>query len=170
MALSCTSAAKYMALILQTKVKCLTHWGRVMHICISKLTIIVSDNGLSPAWCHVIISANAGILLIGPLWINFNVILIKIHTFSFTKIYLKMAAILSRPQCVNPSQTKQSTTGFCAYFIRYTVYVLFNSDLSCMWCGWLAVDGDFACFSVAWESWRFTTRARIQCIEFPLWR
>ena len=26
----------------------LTHWGRVTHICISKLTIIGSDNGLSP--------------------------------------------------------------------------------------------------------------------------
>ena len=27
----------------------LTHWGRVMHICVSKATIIVSDNGLSPS-------------------------------------------------------------------------------------------------------------------------
>ena len=26
----------------------LIDWGRVMHICITKLTIIVSDNGLSP--------------------------------------------------------------------------------------------------------------------------
>ena len=26
----------------------LTHWGRVTHICVSKLTIIGSDNGLSP--------------------------------------------------------------------------------------------------------------------------
>ena len=25
-----------------------THWGRATHICVSKLTIIVSDNGLSP--------------------------------------------------------------------------------------------------------------------------
>ena len=29
-------------------IQALTHWGRVMHICISKLTIIGSDNGLSP--------------------------------------------------------------------------------------------------------------------------
>ena len=29
--------------------KCtLTHWGRVTHICVGKLTIIGSDNGLSP--------------------------------------------------------------------------------------------------------------------------
>ena len=26
----------------------LTHWGRVTHICVAKITIIVSDNGLSP--------------------------------------------------------------------------------------------------------------------------
>ena len=26
----------------------LTHWGRVTHICVSNLTIIGSDNGLSP--------------------------------------------------------------------------------------------------------------------------
>ena len=30
---------------------CLTHWGRVTHICVSKLTIIGSDNGLSPGHC-----------------------------------------------------------------------------------------------------------------------
>ena len=43
----------------------LTHWGRVTHICISKLTIIGSDNGLSPGRRQAIIWTNAGILLIG---------------------------------------------------------------------------------------------------------
>ena len=66
----------------------LTHWGRVTHICISKLTIIGLDNGLLPGWCQAIIWTNARILLIGPIPRNFNEILIKIHTFSF------------RPQCV----------------------------------------------------------------------
>ena len=33
----------------------LTHWGRVMHICIVNLTIIGSDNGLSPGRCQAII-------------------------------------------------------------------------------------------------------------------
>ena len=28
----------------------ISHWGRVTHICIDKLTIIGSDNGLSPTW------------------------------------------------------------------------------------------------------------------------
>ena len=45
----------------------LTHWGRVTHICVSKLTIIGSDNGLSPDRRQAIIWNNAGILLIGPL-------------------------------------------------------------------------------------------------------
>ena len=40
----------------------LTHWGWVTHICVSKLTIIGSDNGLVPGWCQVIIWTNAGIL------------------------------------------------------------------------------------------------------------
>ena len=31
------------------EVNYLTHWGRVMHICVNKLTIIGSDNGLLPA-------------------------------------------------------------------------------------------------------------------------
>ena len=53
-----------------------THWGRV-HICVSKIIIFGSDDGLLPAgWRQAIIWTNAGILLIGPLGINFNEILI----------------------------------------------------------------------------------------------
>ena len=51
------------------------------HICVSKLTIIGSDNGLSPGCCQAIIWTNAGILLIGHLETNSNQILFKIHTF-----------------------------------------------------------------------------------------
>ena len=50
----------------------LTHWGRVTLICVSKLTIIGSDNGLSPGRRQAIIWINAGILLIGPLGTNFS--------------------------------------------------------------------------------------------------
>ena len=84
----------------------LTHWGRVTHICVSKLTIIGSDNGLSPGRRQAIIRTNAGILLIRPFGTNFSEILIEIIIFSFKKMRLKvssgeMAAILSRPRCVN---------------------------------------------------------------------
>ena len=44
----------------------LTHWGRVTHICVGKLTIIGSGNGLSPGRRQAIIWTNAGILLIEP--------------------------------------------------------------------------------------------------------
>ena len=37
-----------------------------MHIYISKVTIIGSDNGLAPEERQVIIWTNAGLLLIGP--------------------------------------------------------------------------------------------------------
>ena len=50
----------------------------MMHICIGKLTIIDSDNGLSPGRRQSIIWTNAGIVLIGPLETNFSEILIEI--------------------------------------------------------------------------------------------
>ena len=53
-----------------------------MHICVGKLTIIGSDNGLSPERRQAIIWTYAGMLLIGPLETNFSETLIKIQTFS----------------------------------------------------------------------------------------
>ena len=75
----------------------LTHWGRVMHICVGKLTIIVSDNGLSPGRRQAIIWTNAGILLIRPLGTNFGEISIGIQTFSFKKMHLKMSSAKWHP-------------------------------------------------------------------------
>ena len=57
---------------------CLTHWGRVTHICVINSIIIGSDNGLSPGRRQAIIWTNTGILLIGPLGTNFSEILIEI--------------------------------------------------------------------------------------------
>ena len=76
---------------------CLTHWGRVTHICVGKLIIIDSDNGLSPGRRQAIIWTNAGILLIGSLGTNFNEILIGVQTFSFKKMHLKMSSAKWRP-------------------------------------------------------------------------
>ena len=78
-----------------------SHWGRVMHICVSNLTIIDSDNGLLPGWRQAIIWTNARILFIGPLGTNFSEILIGIHTFSFKKIHLKMSSAEWRPFCLD---------------------------------------------------------------------
>ena len=78
----------------------LTHWGRVTHICVCKLTTIDSDNGLSPGRRQAIIWTNAGILLIGPLGTNFNEILIGIQTFSFKKMHLKLSSAKWHPLCL----------------------------------------------------------------------
>ena len=75
----------------------LTHWGRATDICVGKLTIIGSDNGLSPGRHQAIIWTNVGILLIGPLRTNFSEILIGIKTFSFKKMHLKMSSAKWRP-------------------------------------------------------------------------
>ena len=75
----------------------LTHWDRVTHICVGKLTTIGSDNGLSPEWRQAIIWTNTGILLIEPYGTNFSEILIAILTFSFTKMSLKVSSAKWRP-------------------------------------------------------------------------
>ena len=83
-------------------VPCLTHWGQVTHICVSKPTIIGSDNGLSPGRRQAIIYTNAGILLNGSIGTNFNR---NSYTFiqenPFENAVWKMTAILPRPQWVN---------------------------------------------------------------------
>ena len=81
----------------------LTHWGRVMHICISILAIIVSSGRH-----QAIIWTNAGILLIVHIGTN-SEILKDIYTFSFSKnpfenIVSKIAYILSQPQCVKDNK------------------------------------------------------------------
>ena len=70
----------------------LTHWDRVTHICVNKLTIIGSGNGLAPGQRQAIIWTNAGILWIGNLGTNFSEILSEIHTFIFKKMHLNMSS------------------------------------------------------------------------------
>ena len=89
-----------------SRVTPLTHWGRMAHICVSKLTNIGSDNGLSPGRRQAIIWTNAGILLIGPLGTNFNETSIEIHTFSFKKIHLKLSSGKWRPFCLGHNVLK----------------------------------------------------------------
>ena len=70
----------------------LTHWGRVTHISVSKLTIIYSDNGLSPGQRQAIRWINAGILLIWTIGANFTEILSEIHIFLIKKMHLKISS------------------------------------------------------------------------------
>ena len=79
----------------------LTHWGRVTHICVTKLTIIGSDNGLSPGRRQAIIWTNADVLLIWPLGTNFSGILMEIYIFSFMKMHLTLSSGIWRPFCLS---------------------------------------------------------------------
>ena len=94
----------------------LTHWGRVTHICVSKLTIIGSYNGLSPSRRQAIIWTNAGILSIGPLGMNFSEILIEIDAFSFKKMHLKMSSAKWRPSCLGLNVLKSKP--FSKYILK----------------------------------------------------
>ena len=75
----------------------LTHWGRVTHICVSDLTSIGSDNGLSPGRRQAIIRTNAGILLTRPLGTNLREFLVEILIFSFKKMRLKVSSATRWP-------------------------------------------------------------------------
>ena len=88
------------------KSECLTHWGRVTHTCVSTLTIIGSDNGLSPAWsapshylnqCWNIVNWT----LRNKLQWNFNRNSNIFIQNAFENAVCEMASIWSRPQWVN---------------------------------------------------------------------
>ena len=70
----------------------LSHWGRVTHICVIKLSIIGSDNGLSPGRRQAIIWTSAETLLISALRTNFSEIFSDIQMSWFKKIHLKMSS------------------------------------------------------------------------------
>ena len=100
----------------------LTHWGRLMHICIS---IIGSDNGLSPCRHQANIWTNAGIVLIRALGTNVSEILSEIHIFSFMKMHFKMASGKWRPFCLGLNVLNKGRR-------KWSITVLYASD-NCCW-------------------------------------
>ena len=95
----------------------LIHWGRVTHICVAYLTIIASDNGLAPS--------NTGILSYRSLGTNFSEILIKISTFSFKKMRLKVSSAKWRPFCL----------GLNVLILDNDLSILHNQYHCCWWPG-----------------------------------
>ena len=71
----------------------------MQHICISELVSIALSNGLLPVRCQAITLINAGLLSTGLIGANFSEIWIKILTFSFQKMHLKMASVKWQPFC-----------------------------------------------------------------------
>ena len=88
----------------------LTHWDRVTHICVSELTVIGSDNGLSPGRRQALIWTNTGILLIRTLGTDFSEILGDIHSFSFSKMHLKMSSAKWRLSGLGLNELSQVTS------------------------------------------------------------
>ena len=88
------------------------------HVCVGKLTIIGSDNGLLPGRRQTIIWINPAILLIGPFGTNFSDILIEIQTFSFKKIHLKMSFAKWRPFLSRPQWVKSCNSALIQEMIR----------------------------------------------------
>ena len=80
-AIALIDGAPFAQMVSNTYICCLTHWGREPQICVRKLTIIGSGNGLPPVRQQAIIGTNAGILLIRPLGTNFSDILIEMYIF-----------------------------------------------------------------------------------------
>ena len=117
----------------------LTHWGQVMHIC--KLTIIGSDNSLSPGWCQAIIWTNDGILLSGPLETNFSEILIEIYKFSFKKMHLKMSCGKWRPSCLGLNVLKKNLTSYLLIgaFALITLLISFIEKVLSVCEAWRAI-------------------------------
>ena len=78
------------------------------HICVSKLPIVGSDNGLSPGRRQVIIWTNSGILLTWALGTNFTEILIEMQIFSLKKMHWKMSSGKWQPFCLGPNVSRWS--------------------------------------------------------------
>ena len=62
------------------------------HICVGNVTIIGSDNGLSPERRQAITWTNAGLLLIRPLGTNFSEMVLGIQTSAFKKMHFKISS------------------------------------------------------------------------------
>ena len=77
----------YTKLLIWVHPKSFIHWGRVTHIRVSKLTIIGSDNDLSPGRRRAIIWNSAGILLNWPFGTNFREILIEFKHFRWRNAF-----------------------------------------------------------------------------------
>ena len=86
------------------------NWGRVTNICVSKLTIIGSDDGLSPDKCWNIVDGSRRNAL---QWNLNRSSYIFIQYNASEHVVWTMAAILSRPQGVEGNKVSEMFTRWC---------------------------------------------------------
>ena len=134
-----------------TRRVCLTHWVWVMHICVRKLTIIGSGNGLSPEWHQAIIWTSDRTLLIGTnLWNKLQWNLIEIHIFSFKKLHLKMSGKW-RPFCFGLNVSTMAAR--CHASLGYCIGSITRQDSwSCYWWGSFTTQASNAA-AEWWQKW-----------------
>ena len=84
------------------------------HICVGNLTIIGSDNGLSPGRRQAITWTNFEILLIGPLETNFSEILSVLCLFWICMLWLWYRCVYARYDTI----AYQSYAEYQAFFIH----------------------------------------------------
>ena len=128
----------------------LTHWGRVMHICVSNLTIVGSNNGLSPGRRQAIIWTNSGMLLNGNLRTNFNESSIGIQTFSLKKKHFKMSPAKQCSFCLGLNVLKDSSSSseLMDVIKNYILSVSFQcAEFPASFCGSTCV------LDFLWEAW-----------------
>ena len=107
----------------------LTHWGRVTHICVGKLTNIGSDNGLSPGRRQSIIWTNAGIPLIGPLGTNSLSEFLESQVWVNLSIYLSSRVSISMPRFIAGPIGRD--IGYLLW-IQIVIYIIPQSHMYCM--------------------------------------
>ena len=82
--------------------KVLTHWGRVAHICVSKLSLV------QIMACRMA-AASDSLLSIGTSRINNREIVIEFQTFSFKKMHLKISSAKWRLSCLGLNVLENDT-------------------------------------------------------------
>ena len=135
-----------------------TYWGRMTHICISKISIIGSDNGLSPDGLQATVSTNAGILLTWPLGTHFRDIVIGIHTLPFQKMQLKISSGEWRPFCLDLNLLKWWPDSGLVYFrqchlldfiaVTWHLHLITDGNCNCKYLTTMPVSKSFISISL----------------------
>ena len=146
---------------LQTVMDCsdLTHWGWVTHICISKLTIIVSGGGLSPGRRQTIIWTNAGLLPTGSLGTNFSEISNEIYILSFMKLHSIMSGDW-RPFCLDRNVLGNHMTPLKLIVIPELIWISPEDKPIYLYWWWISSDSGYGCLPTRQQAIAFTSADR----------
>ena len=92
------------------------------HICGSKITIIGSDNGLSPCRCQASHYLNQCWNIVHSNLRNFSEILSEIHTFSIKKMYFKMSSGKWLPFCLDLNELTLAQVMVSHHYLKQRWY------------------------------------------------